>query len=329
MSKILIVGGGSIGKRHLRNILLLGGYEPGIVEIQSERAVALREEFKCSVFTNFPQALTDFFPEIVFVCSPSIYHLDQAKLAVQHGCHIFIEKPLSHNTQGLKELISLAKEKNIVTMVGSNWKFYPLFKIMKELLDTGAIGRVLSARCQFGQYLPDWHPWEDYRRGYSANRKLGGGVLLDSHEFDYLTWFLGPVKKIVTFAGKTSNLEIDVEDVSETILAFVSGAIGEIHLDYVQRFYQRNYEFFGETGTITWDVNHKKVLVKRVGDEPQEHLLESDYDFNTMYLEELKHFLLAVQNKLPTITPIEKGGGIVTLIEAAKISAAESRVVEL
>src|SRR3989338_11190999 len=329
MRSILVIGGGSIGRRHVCNLSTLGKKNIVVVEPNALRAQELMRELGVTTAPSLEEAWSRQAFQVTFVCSPSIYHLDQARISAEQGSDLFIEKPLAHTLEGVQKLLALTEKNNLITMVGSNWKFYPLFQKMKELIDQGAIGRVLSARCQFGQYLPDWHPWEGYRRGYSANRKLGGGVLLDSHEFDYLTWFLGPVKKIVTFAGKTSNLEIDVEDVSETILAFVSGAIGEIHLDYVQRFYQRNYEFFGETGTITWDVNHKKVLVKRVGDEPQEHLLESDYDFNTMYLEELKHFLLAVQNKLPTITPIEKGGGIVTLIEAAKISAAESRVVEL
>ncbi len=329
MSKILIIGGGSIGKRHLRNSISLTGHELAMVEVQTERATALREEFNCPVFSDVAQALTEFSPEIAFVCSPSIYHLEQAKLAAAHGCHLFVEKPLSHNTNGVEELITLVKEKDLITMVGSNWKFYPLFQTMKELLDKNAIGKILSARCQFGQYLPSWHPWEDYRHGYSANQKLGGGVLLDSHEFDYLTWFLGPVKKLVSFADKVSNLEIDVEDVSETILVFKSGVIGEIHLDYVQRFYQRNYEFFGENGTILWDVNQKKVLLKVVDAEPQEFALESDYDLNAMYIEQLKHFLMAVKNHQSTVTPIEKGSEIIKLISAAKTSAAEGRVIEL
>lgn len=327
--RILIIGGGSIGKRHARNINTIGEHELGIVEVHAQRATALREEFKCQVFENIPDAVSTFSPEIMFICSPSIFHLEHMKIATLAGCHFFVEKPVAHTTEGVTEIIDHARTKKLITMVGSNWKFYPLFKIMKELIDQKTIGRILSVRCQFGQYLPDWHPWEDYRLGYSAQKKLGGGVLLDSHEFDYLTWFMGPVKKIVTFADKISNLEIDVEDVAETLITFQSGAIGEIHLDYVQRFYQRTYEFFGETGTITWDVNEKKVVVKKIDTTVKEYELEPGYEVNTMYVEQLTHFLDAVKNKTTPITSLETGQKIISLIQAAKISATESRVITM
>jgi predicted dehydrogenase len=256
----------------------------------------------------------------------------------ERGLDIFVEKPLSHTTKGLTKLMKLTKLKKLTTMVGSNWKFYPLFQKMKELLGSGAIGKLLSARCQFGFYLPDWHPWEDYRKGYSANKKLGGGILLDSHEFDYLLWFVGsPVKQIACIAEKVSDLEIDVEDTAEVLLRFDNGVIGEMHLDYIQRFYQRNFEFFGTEGTIIWDTNWKKVVLSAKSATGgsggktaiEEFPLEDGYDLNTMYIEEIKHFLACVKERKETIAPFSHGARVVELIMAAKKSSEKREAVSV
>lgn len=322
MKKILVIGGGSIGERHLHNLLLLGEKDVVVVEVKPERAAVLHKKYGTLVVGSLEEVLQTKKFDIVFVCTPSIYHLENALLFAERGCDLFIEKPLSHSSEGIDRLITIVKDKKLVTMVGSNWKFYPLFQKMKELLGAGAIGRVLSARCESGQYLPDWHPWEDYRSGYSANKKLGGGVLFDSHEFDYLTWFIGDaVKKLSCFSAKRSNLEIDVEDTAAVIVEFTGGVIGEIHLDYTQRFGQRNFEFFGETGTVIWDINSQKVVVKNKEFAEVSFPLADDYDVNTMYVEEVRHFLECVDERTETITPVAKGAVVVKLILAAKESA--------
>ena len=139
---------------------------------------------------------------------------------------------------------------------------------------------------------------------------------------------MGPVKKLVCFADKISNLEIDVEDTAEVILRFASGAIGEIHLDYLQRFYQRNFEFFGETGTVIWDVNLRSVMLKSKGEAGEQVFpLEEGYDLNAMYIEEIKHFLACVAAGSPTITPLQYGAAVTKLISLAKQSAQSDAVI--
>lgn len=329
MHSILIIGGGSIGKRHLKNLLSLGEKNIAVVEVNSERKSELEKEFSLPVFSSIEEAFEKKKFSIAFVCSPSVFHLKNALLCADQGCDLFIEKPLSHSLEGLGELTAKTQEKKLITMVGSNWKFYSLFQKMKEVLESNTLGKILSARCQFGQYLPDWHPYEDYRRGYSANKKLGGGILLDSHEFDYLTWFLGNVKKLSCFAGKVSTLEIDVEDVAEVILQFENSAIAEIHLDYLQRFYQRNFEFFGEKGSMYWSMAEKKVTVLEVEKEKQEFSLPENYDLNDMYVQEVQHFLNCVDSRTPSLTPIEQGEKIVKLISAAKESSDSEKVMHI
>ncbi len=317
---ILIVGGGSIGQRHAKNLRSLGE-EVAIVDVNPDRKPDFLSIDSAGAAKQFA---------IAFICSPSRFHVEQAIQCAEQGLHLFVEKPLSHDTKGLRQLLKLVQLRQLVTMVGSNWKFYPSFQKMKELLEGGAIGKILSARCQFGQYLPDWHPWEDYRKGYSANKKLGGGILLDSHEFDYLPWLLGErVKSVFCVAAKVSKLEIDVEDVAEAVLIFDTGAIGEIHVDYIQRVYQRNFEFFGSEGTIRWDIREKQVVVLRKDHELELYPMIESYDVNTMYIEEARHFLDCVRSGKKTVTPIETGAKTLSLICAAKESSRRGKMVNV
>ncbi len=330
MNTILVVGGGSIGKRHTRNLLSLGEKNIILVETNALRIPELAREFGITVVSSIEEAWEKENFNISFICSPSVYHLSQARYCAERGSDLFIEKPLAHTFEGLKDLEKMVNEKKLITMVGSNWKFYPLFQKMKEWLDSQSIGRVLSVRCQFGQYLPDWHPWEDHKQGYSANKKLGGGVLLDSHEFDYLTWFMDkPVQKISCFLDRVGDVTVDSEDTAEVILKFEDKAIGEIHLDYLQRFYQRNFEFFGETGTLTWDAPLKKVTLRITEGQHIEEVLSEKYDVNQMYLDEVQHFLKSVNERKETVTPLHKGIEIIRLISAARESAETERVIHL
>ncbi len=327
--RFIIIGGGSIGKRHLRNLLSLGESDIAVVEQNAERMSAIAAEFNIKTFSSMRQAFESETFECAFICSPSRFHQEQALYCADHKCDLFIEKPLSHTMDGIFELKNVIEKNKLITMVGSNFKFYPSLQKIKSLLDAGAIGKILSARLQFGQYLPDWHPWEDYRQGYSANERLGGGVLLDSHEFDYATWLLGDVSKVTCVAKKISDLEIDVEDVAAVILHLKSGALVELHLDYVQRFYSRCYEFFGETGTIMWDIKEKKVLLKTKEAGEQIFELISEYDFNTMYIDELKHFLACVEARSNTVSSVIVGARVLEIITAAKESSLKEKTIEV
>jgi glutamate-1-semialdehyde aminotransferase/predicted dehydrogenase len=328
LNKILIVGGGSIGKRHLENLLNLGEKDIVVVEPNLRRAqIEIEKKYNVKTFKSLEDVFEDNEFNIAFICSPSIFHLDNALFCAKKDCDLFIEKPLSNKIEGTEELLKEIENRNLVCMLGSNWKFHPHFKKMKELLDSGSIGKVLSARCQFGSYLPDWHPWENHLEGYSANKKLGGGVLLESHEFDYTTWFLGGVEKMACFADKIGSVTTDTEDTAEIILKFKSGAIGEIHLDYTQRFYRRNFEFFGEKGTILWNAekNNVEVFIKGIGKEI--FSVEENYSINNMYLDEIKHFLKCVKDRTETITPIKKAIEILKLICSAKEASEHDKVV--
>ncbi len=327
--RIAVIGCGSIGRRHIRNLLALGTKEVIGCDTNPGRADAVKADYGSAGVLEFSEALASGLDAVV-VGTPTSLHVPLALEAAKAGCHLFIEKPLSDRLDGIDGLVGEVDRRQLVTLIGSNFKFHPSFIRMKEIITSGILGRVLSARCQFGQYLPDWHPWEDYRKTYSARSDLGGGILLDSHEFDYMSWFLGDIEEVFCMARKLSNLEIDTEDTAEVILRFSGGEIGEIHLDYTQRAYQRNYEFFGENGTLKWDFNERKVWlydakdgIWQVFEEPR------GYDVNTMFIEEMKHFLDCVQKRRQTVTDIHAGMKVFQAIMAAKDSARDGRIKKL
>lgn len=318
--KFLVVGGGSIGERHLGNLLNLA-QEASVVEPVKSRASDIEKKYKVKVYFTLEQALKERY-DAGIICNPNIYHVSTAIRIAVNGIHLFIEKPLSHNLDGLNHLIHLVKKNRLHTFMGSNFKFHPSFKLMKELLDKKEIGRVLSFTVIAGQYLPDWHPWEDYRQGYSANRSLGGGILLDSHEFDYIQWFLGPIKRIACITGRYSNLEIDTEDIAETIVELKDKIVGNIHVDYIQRPYRRIYYFYGKYGTLEWNFLDKKVSLYKAKEKKWQYFKEDkDYDLNQMYLEEMRHFLKVLENRESSITDIHTALRVLKVILAAKKSS--------
>jgi len=246
------------------------------------------------VYTDLEQALAAA-PEAIFICNPSSQHMPVALAAARAGCHLFIEKPLSHDLEGIAELRRILAEKQRIAMVGFNLRFHPGLQAVKALLAEGAIGRVTSARVQVGQWLPDWHPDEDYRRNYSARRDLGGGVILDLiHELDYICWLMGPVARVGCMAGTLSSLEIETEDTAEILLQFSAGAIGCVHVDYVQRVGSRTCSLIGEEGTIELDLIAAQLRVWRTASGAWE-TTRFEFDRNDMYLNEVRHFLTAMR----------------------------------
>ncbi len=237
-----VIGCGSIGKRHIGNLLSAGAGKVTAHDVREDRRREVHEKFGIEVSGDLGAALSGN-PDVAFVCSPTAFHLEHALRATRAGCHVFIEKPVSDSLAGLEELAGELAKRGRTSMVGCNFRFHPGLRQVKSLLDDGRIGRVISFRSRFGHYLPDWHPWEDYRDTYSARRDLGGGVLLDRiHEIDYAAWLFGKVDAVFAWTGHESRLETDTEDNAEIILRFRNGITGSVHLDYIRRRYARIFD---------------------------------------------------------------------------------------
>ncbi len=326
--RFLVIGGGSIGRRHMGNLLALG-QEVLALDTREDRCVEIREKLGVQAFAD-PAAAWAAEPEAVFVTTPTSFHVAPALDAARRGCPLFIEKPLAHEMAGLDELLREVRSRSLVTLVGCNLRFHPGLRRAKELLESGAIGRTLAVRAEFGQYLPDWHPWEDYRKGYSANARLGGGVILDDiHEIDYVRWLAGEVAEVSCHAARTGCLEIDTEDMASLILKFRGGAVGEVHMDYLQRVYSRTCHIIGSEGTLRWDAASGVRLWRKAAGAWEDFPLPEGWNPNVMYLDELRHFLDCLEGAARSCQDVFEARRVLDVAMAAKRSSVEGRAIRL
>ena len=327
--KLLMAGLGSVGQRHLRNLQALGQQE--VVLYRTGRGTLPDEELAgLPTETDLAAALAHR-PQAVIIANPTALHLPVALAAAQAGSHLFIEKPVSHSLDGLDQLAAIVQEKELRVLVGFQFRFHPGLRTIKQLINGGAIGPIICAHAHWGEYLPDWHPWEDYRRGYSARADLGGGVILTScHPFDYLRWLLGEVQTVSATAGQLSGLDLDVEDIADVTLRFASVAIGTVHLDYTQRPPSHWLQVTGQTGTIRWDNADGAVLCYRADQGEWEQIpVPPGFERNTMFLDEMRHFLDCITGWDEPLTNLQDGIRALEIALAAKHSAAEGRVIDV
>lgn len=327
--RFLIIGCGSIGQRHIRNLKMLGHKVSGC-EADLLRARKVESAHNIEVFNELGEALKGDY-DGAFICTPTNLHIPIAVKIAEKGINLFIEKPLSGDLRGISQLNLIVKRKDIVVLVACNTRFFPGLKLARKLIEEGKIGNVLSVKVQCGFYLPFWHPYEDYRKGYSANKRLGGGVIFDDiHELDSLLWLFGDIKEVFCFAGKISKLEIDTEDIAEMILKFKSGVVGQIHLDYLQRTYRRHYEFIGEKGMVIWDYIKQTVEWYT---EKANQLKVFHESINTnreiMFIDEIKHFVNCIRGREKSVNDLSFAKKTMEAALACHRSAKEGKIIKI
>ena len=254
--KTLIVGGGSIGRRHAATAKGLG-WQTGLVEIDSERARQVAQETGVAeTFSSLEDGIA-WGPEAAIIATPHVHHASQAKLCAAAGMDLLIEKPISHSLREADELIAMLGQSDGRAFVVCNMRFHPAVQAIAENVDR--LGTVYYAQSHYGDYLPSFRPERDYRKLYCAKRSEGGGVVLDAviHELDLLMWMLGPVKRLQGVAAKLSNLEMDAEDFSTITLEHEAGPRSVITFDYFRRWRRRGLELVGEKGQIIWQSEGK------------------------------------------------------------------------
>jgi Predicted dehydrogenases and related proteins len=289
--KFLIAGFGSIGRRHLRNLRALG--ETDILLYRSHKSTLDSEEIEELVVETDLEAAFSHRPDAVIISNPTALHMDVAIPAAKAGCTILIEKPIADNLERIDELEDALIKGGGKVLVGFQFRFHPSLQYIKRLLKSGGFGRPVAVRSHWGEYLPDWHPWEDYRKSYTARADLGGGVALTlSHPLDYLRWLLGEVDSVWGFAGRLGDLELEVEDTAEIGLQFACGAVASVHLDYLQRPAAHRLEIVCTEGTIDWNNATGAVRFYRASTDLWESFLAPvGFDRNDLFLAELRNFL--------------------------------------
>jgi predicted dehydrogenase len=343
--KILMVGLGGIGQRHLRNLRALLGDDVDIIAYRVRRLTSVvtptlqlddkldvEKVYGLRVFGDLESALAEK-PDIAFICNPSSLHVPVALACVEASCDIFLEKPLSNDLTGVTELESAIERRGRIAMVGYQLRFHPCFLRLQEILQRGLLGNLLSVRATVGEYLPNWHRYEDYRTGYAARASLGGGVVLSQiHEFDYLYALFGEAKRLFSVSGHWSNLEVDVEDVASTLMQCeYAGRPLPVHLqqDYLQRPAHRQCEVVGDAGKAVLDLPGLTVTLQQYDTPAQDRFSCEGFDRNLLFIREIEHFLDCVKTRKKPLVDMNEGIKSLRLALAAKQSAATGQVVEL
>ncbi len=294
---VLVVGAGSIGRRHMANLRGLGVRKLAATDTDAARLQTVIDELGARGFADLDEALRIFQPNVVFICTPPAFHIDQAWSALRSGADIFVEKPLSHLLDGVAAFKAEADKLGRVVQVGYNLRFNPGIQTLRRLVDEGVAGRILWARAEVAQYLPDWRPWQDYRQSYTARHELGGGVILDaSHEIDYMLWLLGPPRELTCMAGQVSGLDLNVEDCATILLRLRSGAQADIHMDFAQRTSSRSCVVAGDRARLEWEHAKNQVRITRPQGPPE--VINYEFESNQMYVAEVRSFFSCVQERV-------------------------------
>ena len=340
-----MVGLGSIGQRHMRNLRALLGEEVSFFAYRVRKlndlladnldiiqGKKLEDEYDLKIYDNLDQALSTR-PDVVFVTNPTSEHIEVAISAAKAGCDIFIEKPLSHSMDKVHELQQIVRERHLICCVGFQNRFHPAIQMVHKLISERSIGNILAVNAEVGDYLPNWHVYEDYRISYAARRDMGGGVVLTQiHELDYLYWFFGLPRRVFAMGGKLSNLEIDVEDIASMMLEFpIDGRLVPVHLhaDYIQRPTSRGLKVIGDKGKIIVDIVENTLLLYSEKGELVEKSLFDNFNRNDMFINELKSFLESVRNRTEPFVTVEDGIASLKIAIAVKQSITDGHPINL
>jgi len=332
IEKILIVGRGSIGLRHLQ---LARGYFPNAeIKVLTHRLDGEVSEYSDGHFTKIEEAL-QFLPQIAVIANPATLHLEIAQKLVEIGTHIIIEKPLSTRISGIDKLIETIRRVDKVVLVGYNLRFDSSLQELRRLVHAGRIGKALSVRSEVGQYLPSWRSGSDYRYGVSAKKSLGGGVLFElSHEIDYLRWIFGDFVWVKATLSRQSSLEIDVEDTAHLTFGFMPNRdqtqlIGTLNLDFIRHDNIRLCTVIGENGSLRWDGIRGEVSVFMRGSKEWVTIYERSTAITQTYADEWQYFLQNIQGIESPAASIEDGKKVIELILAARHSSKSGAQVEI
>jgi len=307
---VLVIGGGSIGERHIGNLLRLGYTH--IVVLRS-RMLPFRnlDPTHLTIVTDWESALV-LKPKVAFICTPTSLHIEQAIRCAQNGISILAEKPLSHNGEGVSELIDACKKSGVYVQVGYMMRYHPLAEKIKTWIEDKSWGRLVSFSTHWGEHLPDWHPWEDYRESYAARKELGGGAALTlSHDLDLVIWLMNsPLAKHHLIKNCTSGLEVNVDSAADFLLAFENGVTGHVHLNFFQKVARREYLFEFTEASVCFDFFLNQILVKQKNES--ETLRLENFERNDLFLRQTEDFF----NRLQTYSPEDTHQNI---LDAARV----------
>lgn len=271
----------------------------------------------------------EFAPQLAVIANPAPFHITAAQILTNVGTHLLVEKPIAASVDGVAQLLESSRKQGTILLTGYNLRFLLSLQKFRDLLNTDTIGKVISVRCEIGQYLPSWRPDTDYRQGVSARSELGGGALLElSHEIDYLRWIFGEVDCVNATISRQSNLDINVEDTAHLIFGFASKEdgfrlIGSLNMDFIRHDTTRLCTAIGENGSLRWNGLTGVVEKFEAGAKEWCEIFRHQHQRDESYQAEWRHFLDCIKEQSAPLITGEDGLKVLQIIEAAR-QASES-----
>jgi predicted dehydrogenase len=322
--RILVVGTGSIGRRHITNLVSLGAQ----VSAYSYRGAGASPPLPpgVAVITDLDRALAEAGDGVI-IANSSDRHLQVARCAAEHGKALFIEKPIATSLDGVDDFAREVVRRRLVVEIGFMLRFHPNVRWLAEFLAQCKLGDIHHARAAVGQFLPEWRPGTDHRTGYGARRQTGGGVIFDLvHELDLVAHLLGDIEDVSAMTRNVQSLEIETEAIAQIVLRVRSGVIAHVQLDYVRPTYERVLEIVGSLGHLKWDYVEGTVMLSKPGGERVVvHSVPERFERNTMYLDQMRHFLDRIETPGSTAASLDDGIRALRVALACHRSAEERR----
>ena len=325
VQKVLIIGCGSIGQRHIRNLRSLG--VTNIIALRSKKGhfQNLPVELNITEVGSWDEAINEN-PDIAIIANPTSLHLDYILKLLPLVKGIFVEKPLSHSMEGIDKLVEEAAKNKTVLFVGHNLMFHPIVKSIKQFIDANDLGSMLNIQCQFGQWLPDWHPYEDFRELYACKKDLGGGVILtEIHEFDLCIWYFGRPVSVTCLGGTYSNEGLDVEDTARVILDYENFLV-QVNLTFWQKHIERSVFISGEDGCLAWNQDGNSLIITNYQNN-SEATKDVEMNNDSMFNSQVKDVLTSTSDK--SSINLNDSYLSIAIVMAAKKSMKEKRTINM
>lgn len=301
---ILIVGLGSMGKRRIRCMKKIGfskifGFDP-----RKDRRKDAEKLYKIETVSSLSDGLAKH-PNCMIISTPPDLHYTYASIAIKNNIHFFTEVNIS--SKDISRIIKKMQRKSIVGVPSSTMLFHPMIKKLEKLLKNKQIGKILTVYYHFGHYLPNWHPWEDYRKFYVSKKETGAAREIVPFE---LVWMKNLFSEILSVYGsihKLSKLEVDIDDIYQVFIEFKNKIQCTFIIDVFTEPAINETKIIGEKGVILCDHNTGIIRIGK-GNKWKEiktktEKMASGYKGNTpsdsTYVEEMKDFLNTIQKKSP------------------------------
>jgi predicted dehydrogenase len=290
--KVLVCGAGSIGKRHIENLLNLG-VNVLVWRTQINLLKNIAKEYNVETYENLDIAIEN--ADAVIVATASDQHVEIALKVLNANKPLFIEKPVSNNWENIDKLLELSKNK--IIEIGCQFRMHPNLIKLNQILQKKETANVLTYRLAMGQRLDAWRKNVDYKKGYSSDEKRGGGALFDLiHQIDIAIWLFGPVLSVNAVLSKRSELLISGDDVTNLLLTHTNGLTGHIQLDMASPVYRCEAEVMTSDSIFKWSFSDSSLYNYTTEKKEIINKLDDEYNRNNMFIDHMKHFLIRIDN---------------------------------